>query len=173
MTTKYWAALAGLGLSLPLDRLTKWLVIENIHFGSSREVIAGFFYLTHVRNTGAAFGLGQGLPEELRMTFFIGASIVAIAIIFSFWRRLAPGEWFAALGLGLILGGAMGNLLDRIQHGEVVDFLHVRLWGGYSWPDFNIADSSIIVGVAILVLELLASEGQTSGATDGSGESSA
>ncbi len=63
--------------------------------------------------------------------------------------------------LGLILGGAIGNLIDRIARGEVVDFLHFRLWNGYSWPDFNFADSFIVVGVGFLVLELLASEGET------------
>jgi signal peptidase II len=67
----------------------------------------------------------------------------------------------AALALGLILGGAIGNLIDRVRFHEVVDFLHFRLWGGYSWPDFNVADSCIVVGVGVLVLELLATEGET------------
>jgi signal peptidase II len=67
------------------------------------------------------------------------------------------------LSLGLILGGAGGNLVDRIFRGEVVDFLHFRLWGGYQWPDFNLADSFIVVGVALLIVELLASETETRG----------
>ena len=71
------------------------------------------------------------------------------------------------LALGLILGGASGNLVDRVTLGEVVDFLHFRLWKGYSWPDFNLADSFIVVGVAILVLELLATEGESRGRSEG------
>jgi signal peptidase II len=89
----------------------------------------------------------------------------------SFFRKLAPGDRLAALALGLILGGAVGNLIDRVTRGEVVDFLHFRLWGGYAWPDFNFADSAIVVGVAILVLELLASEGESRSRDEPSGAS--
>jgi signal peptidase II len=173
MNPKRRAALLGLALALPLDLLTKWLVNHNLHQHDQRAVIEGFFYLTHVRNTGAAFGLFADGPGDIRLSFFIGTSIVAIGIIVSFYRKLAPGEWLSALALGFILGGALGNLRDRIFYGEVVDFLHFKLWGGYTWPDFNLADSFIVVGVAILLLELLASEGETSGATDGGGASSA
>ncbi len=115
---------------------------------------------TSVRNSGAAFGLFQDSPAAIRLTFFIGISIGAIALIIQFLRRLAPGDRLSALALGLILGGAVGNLIDRIRLGEVVDFLHFVLWGGYAWPDFNLADSWIVVGVGLLVLELLASEGE-------------
>jgi signal peptidase II len=152
--------LIALLASLGLDLLTKYLVGEHLHFGAKREVVEGFFYLTHVRNPGAAFGLFATAPEGLRLTFFIGISLVAVVIILSFFRRLAPGDRLSALALGFILGGALGNLFDRIRYGEVVDFLHFRLWKGYSWPDFNLADSFIVVGVALLVLELLATEGE-------------
>ena len=147
--------------SLFLDQLSKLLVAGNLSYGDRIPVIEGFFYLTHVRNTGAAFGLFAGAPVGIRLGFFVGISLVAVVIIVSFFRKLAPGDRLAALALGLVLGGAVGNLIDRIVRGEVVDFLHFRLWGGYSWPDFNFADSSIVVGVAILVLELLASEGES------------
>jgi signal peptidase II len=123
-------------------------------------VIDGFFYITHVRNTGAAFGLFSDAPQIPRLTFFISVSLVAVGIIISFYRKLSPGDRLAALALGLILGGALGNLSDRIFRQEVVDFLHFRLWGGYAWPDFNVADSAIVLGVGLLVLELLASEGE-------------
>ena len=134
-------------------------------------MIEGFFYLTHVRNTGAAFGLFAGAPVVTRLVFFIGISLVAVAIVVSLFRKLAPGDRLAALALGLILGGAVGNLIDRVTRGEVVDFLHFRLWGGYAWPDFNFADSAIVVGVAILVLELLASEGESRSRDEPSGAS--
>lgn len=160
MNPKRWAALLAFVLSFPLDVLTKQLVNHHLLFADRVEVIPGFFYLTHVRNTGGAFGMFAGSPSELRLTFFVGVSVIAMGIIVSFYRKLAPGDWLAAGALGLILGGASGNLLDRLVYGEVIDFLHFRLWGGYSWPDFNLADSFIVVGVGILVLELLASEGE-------------
>jgi signal peptidase II len=115
-----------------------------------------------VRNPGAAFGLFAAAPAALRLTFFIGISLVAVGIILSFFHKLAPGDRLSALALGMILGGAIGNLVDRIRYGEVVDFLHFKLWQGYSWPDFNLADSFIVVGVGLLVLELLATEGEKS-----------
>jgi signal peptidase II len=160
MTPKLRVGLAAFALSLPLDQLSKILVDRNLTYADRIPVIQGFFYLTHVRNPGAAFGLFSDGDSSLRLGFFIAISVVAIGIILSFFRQLAPGDRLSALALGLILGGAVGNLVDRVMRGEVVDFLHFRLWGGVSWPDFNLADSFIVVGVAILVLELLASEGE-------------
>lgn len=143
-----------------LDQITKLTVDARMDFTDRIPVIDGFFYLTHVRNPGAAFGLFGDAPVVLRLTMFIGITLVAIAMIVSFYRKLAPGDRFSALSLGLILGGAVGNLVDRVFRGEVVDFLNFRLWGGYQWPDFNLADSFIVVGVAFLVIELLAAEGE-------------
>lgn len=154
----FWPAFA---LSFATDMATKLWVDASLGFADRIPVVDGFFYITHVRNPGAAFGLFNTAPAALRLTAFIGITLVAIAMIFSFYRRLAPGERLSALSLGLILGGAGGNLVDRVFRGEVVDFLHFRLWGGYTWPDFNLADSFIVVGVALLVVELLASEGET------------
>jgi signal peptidase II len=154
----FWPACA---LSFAADMATKLWVDASLTFSDRLTVIDGFFYITHVRNPGAAFGLFNTAPAAVRLTAFIGITLVAIAMIFSFYRRLAPGERLSALSLGLILGGAGGNLVDRVFRGEVVDFLHFRLWGGYTWPDFNLADSFIVVGVALLVVELLASEGET------------
>jgi len=171
MTPKLRVGLAAFLIALSIDLISKVLIDENLVYGDRIPVIEGFFYLTHVRNTGAAFGLFADGPVVIRLSFFISISIVAIGIIFSFFRKLAPGERLPALALGLILGGALGNLIDRIFRQEVVDFLQFRLWRGYTWPDFNFADSFIVVGVAILVLELLASEGE-SRAPDGTpGES--
>ena len=92
---------------------------------------------------------------------------MAVFIIISFYRKLGPGEKLSAFALGSILGGAVGNLLDRLFrsgelfNGEVVDFLHFILWGGYSWPDFNLADTFIVSGVGLLILELFATEGES------------
>lgn len=147
-------------VSVLLDQATKIAVDTNLSFTDRIPVIEDFFYITHARNPGAAFGLFGDAPVVIRLTLFIGITLVALGMVVNFYRKLAPGDRFSALSLGLILGGAVGNLIDRVLRGEVVDFLHFRLWGGYQWPDFNLADSFIVVGVAFLVIELLAAEGE-------------
>ena len=166
MNPKQSFALGAFAISLPLDLITKLLVERNLSYADRIPVIEGFFYLTHVRNPGAAFGLFSDGDPQTRMFIFIAVSIAAVLIILSFFRQLAPGDRLSALALGLILGGAVGNLIDRIFRGEVVDFLHFKIWRGYSWPDFNLADSFIVVGVGLLVLELLASEGEDRAAAE-------
>jgi len=168
MTPKFQVAIGAFIIVLVLDLATKIAIDANLSYADKIPVIPGFFYLTHVRNTGAAFGLFSDAPQLYRMIFFISVSLIAVGIIVAFYRNLSPGDRLAALALGLILGGAVGNLIDRIFRQEVVDFLHFRIWRGYSWPDFNVADSAIVVGVGLLVLELLASEGeQRVSASDG------
>lgn len=159
---KLWFFLAVLLLAVPLDQCSKHWVDTHLTYTDRIAVIEGFFYLTHVRNPGAAFGLFTTGPPEFRKLFFVAVSLVAIVLIVSFYRRLAPGDRLSALALGLVLGGAIGNLIDRIRLGEVIDFLHFRLWRGYSWPDFNLADSFIVVGVGFLMLELLVGDGEGS-----------
>ncbi len=160
MTPKLRIFSVALVVSLALDWATKTWIVSSLTYADRITVIENFFYITHVRNPGAAFGLFATSPETIRLTFFIGVTLIAIGLIISFYRKLAPGDRLSALALGLILGGAAGNLYDRIVYKEVIDFLHFRLWSGYSWPDFNLADSWIVVGVALLVLELLAAEGE-------------
>ncbi len=162
MTPKLRVFLATLGVALPADWASKYWIDQNLSYSDRIPVIDGFFYITHVRNPGAAFGMLADMPAVFRDVFFIAVTLVAAVLVFSFFRNLAPGDRFAALALSLVLGGAVGNLGDRLTRGEVVDFLHFRLIGGYTWPDFNFADSFIVVGVAMLVLELVASEGEES-----------
>jgi signal peptidase II len=169
MTPKLRVALVAFLICFSLDVATKVAISQNLAYTDRVPVIDGFFYLTHVRNTGAAFGLFQDVAKHIRLPVFILVSIVAIGIIISFYRNLSPGDRLSALALGLILGGAAGNLVDRIFRHEVVDFLHFRLWRGYSWPDFNVADSVIVVGVGLLIVELLASEGERRTASEGAG----
>jgi signal peptidase II len=152
---------AAFAIALALDQLTKAWVVNTLAFTDRVPVIDGFFYLTHVRNPGAAFSLFASAPESIRMPFFIVTTLIAIGLILSFFRQLSPGDRLSATALGLILGGALGNLIDRLVHGEVVDFLRIQLWGGHTWPDFNVADSSIVIGVALLVIELFATEGES------------
>jgi len=156
MTIKLRIFLAILCVALPLDQLSKAWIGSHLRVGLDRiPVIEGFFYITHVRNPGAAFGILQGGPDALRIGFFIGISLVAVVLVLTFLRNLHSQDRYAALCLGLILSGALGNLVDRIRFGEVIDFLHFILWRGYVWPDFNVADSCIVVGVSLLVLQLL------------------
>jgi signal peptidase II len=161
MAAKSRFFLVAFAISLALDQSTKTWVVESLDFSDRVSVIEGFFYLTHVRNPGAAFSLFADAPAEIRAPFFIVTTLIAIGLIISFFRKLSPGDRLSALALGLILGGAVGNLLDRLIYGAVVDFLRLQLWAGYSWPDFNVADSSIVIGVALLVIELFASEGES------------
>lgn len=172
MTAKAKVFLGAMTLALVLDQLTKTWIVRNLSFADRIPVIEGFFSLTHVRNPGAAFSLFATSPEPFRRIFFVVVTLVAIVLVISFFRRLAPGDRLSALALGLVLGGAVGNLIDRLVYGEVIDFLHFRLFGGYAWPDFNVADSCIVVGVALLVLELFASEGEEedADASAGSGD---
>jgi signal peptidase II len=167
MSPKLRVALLAFTASLSLDLLTKHLVMRHLAFSDRIEIVDGFFYLTHVRNPGAAFGLFASWPEQWRLGFFIGVSLLALGIVVSFFRKLAPGDRLSSIALGFISGGAVGNLIDRVTRHEVVDFLHFKLWQGYSWPDFNLADSFIVVGVALLVLELLASEGESRAGAEG------
>src|SRR5262245_20729301 len=169
MSPKQWIGSGAFLGCLALDQASKILIDRNLSYADRVEMIQGFFYLTHVRNSGAAFGLFTDLPAEIRLTFFVSISLVAIAIVVSFFRKLATGDRLSALALGCILGGAVGNLIDRLERCRVVDFLHFRLWGGYSWPDFTFADSFIVIGVGLLLLELLAAEGESRAAQDGAG----
>lgn len=135
-------------LSLLADQLTKWLVSSSMQLHQSIELVENFFHLTYVRNPGAAFGI---LAEHsLRRPFFIGISLVATVGIL-WYAKQTKGQTLTHLALGLILSGALGNLIDRIRFGEVVDFLDFH-WYQHRWPAFNIADSAICVGVALLLL---------------------
>ncbi|MBW2270086.1 MAG: signal peptidase II [Deltaproteobacteria bacterium] len=166
MTAKLRVLSGVAAVGLVLDQITKYLIETRLIFGDEIAVIEGFFYLTRVHNRGAAFGILSNLPESMRLVFFVGITLIAVAVIISFFRKLAPGDRWAASSLGLILGGALGNLCDRVRLGEVVDFLHFKLWQGYSWPDFNLADSFIVVGVGLLILELIAIEGDEDEASE-------
>lgn len=145
----FWA-LAG--LVVLLDQVTKAWVLATYRLHETLPVIPGWFHLTYVRNPGAAFGLFSGRAEAFRVPFFLAVTAVALVVILiTAWRTDASRRWFLA-ALGLVCGGAVGNLIDRLRWGEVVDFLDV-FWKTHHWPAFNVADSAITVGVILLVLE--------------------
>ncbi len=135
---------------LILDQFTKALVQESFRLYESRPVIEGLFHLTYVRNPGAAFGIFSQHGEAFRRPFFIGVTVLALVVIGVAVRRLPRERPWTLTALGLVFGGAVGNLIDRIRWGEVVDFLDV-FWKSHHWPAFNVADSAITVGMTILI----------------------
>jgi len=137
-----------------LDRVTKLAVAKNISLHDSIQIIPDFFRLTHVENRGAAFGLFADSPSEWKIAVLVLFSIVALAIVTALLWRNSHSMNTTGIGLSLILGGAIGNLWDRLLSGRVVDFLLFYI-GQYQWPAFNVADSAIVVGAGMLVIEIL------------------
>ena len=137
-----------------LDQVTKIIVQRRFFLGESIPVIDGFFNLTYVRNSGAAFSfLASGDPAWVIPFFIITTLIVSVGIVY-YHRKTDPAQRLHRLGLSLVLGGAVGNLIDRLVHQSVVDFLDFYA-GTYHWPAFNVADSAITTGVGLILLEML------------------
>ena len=142
------------GAIVALDQLTKAVVLERLPLGVPVTVIDGWLALTLVLNPGLAFGLLGSVPPGWRWVV-AALSLVALAVLARVALRVLPaGGWTGRLAIGLIFGGAVGNLVDRARFGAVVDFVDVY-WRGWHWPAFNVADSAITVGVALLALRLL------------------
>jgi signal peptidase II len=140
-----------------LDRFTKWLVIHNIVLDDNVPVIPGLFRLTHLENPGAAFSLFADSPSAFRTGLLIAVSVAALAVIgFLLWSRRALFN-STTLALTFIMGGALGNLWDRLADGKVTDFLDFYI-GIHHWPPFNLADSAIVVGALLLVFRMLGKE---------------
>ena len=142
-------------LVIVLDRVTKLWIVAHIPSGHAIVVIPHVFRLTHVLNTGAAFSMFEGarspnLVRDLLIAFSIAAAVVVIAVLWRVGRTVSV----MSVALALILGGAIGNLYDRVKLEYVVDFLEVHIVH-YHWPDFNVADSAIVVGACLLLLEML------------------
>jgi len=131
-----------------LDRVTKAWVSENIPLGTARPVVGDYVRIVHAQNTGAAFGL---LPE--RTTLLSVLSVLAVLAIVYYYRQIASASWLVSATLGMQLGGAFGNLLDRVTQGYVVDFVDVGIGEVRFWA-FNVADSSIVVGIFVVTFAL-------------------
>ena len=136
------------------DQLTKHWIMSGFAIHDQRIIIPGFFNLVYVTNTGAAFGLLAGSKTLLRQLFFVGVALFALGVISYAYSQLRNQGRLFVLALGLIAGGAVGNLIDRLRFGSVVDFLDFYL-GNYHWPAFNVADSAITVGVTLFILGTL------------------
>lgn len=134
------------GLVVFLDQVSKRMVIESMFLGESIPVLGSFFRLTYIHNPGAVFGLRLG--GNVAHLIFAGVALIVVAVM---WLRLAPGERVASAGLALVLGGAVGNVIDRVRFGAVVDFLDFG-FGSFRWWVFNVADASVTVGAGLLIL---------------------
>jgi len=137
-----------------LDQLTKLLILQYLPLHSSLEIIPGFFNLVHVRNPGGAFSIFAGANSALRQGLFMGLTVFIVIVLLFAYGKLRPEDRWTRTSYALIVGGALGNLVDRLRFGEVIDFLDCYV-GAYHWPAFNVADSAITVGALMLVVSLL------------------
>lgn len=152
MKNKYLWVGSIVGIIVVLDQVTKYIVESSIRLYEVITVIPGCFNLTHVRNKGAAFSLLATAPDIFRIAFFITITLVALIVIALLIRK--THERLLVFAFSLIAAGAMGNLIDRVRYGEVVDFIQ-WYYKSYYWPSFNVADSAITIGVGLLAIDML------------------
>lgn len=150
-----------------LDRVSKSIIRAHVSLWDTFVVIPGFFNIVHAENRGAAFGLFSDVDSEWRTFFLLGLSLLVLALVAAaLWHpsgSTAGGRWFR-FGLSLVLGGALGNMYDRLVHGTVTDFLDLYI-GSYHWPSFNVADSAITSGAALLIIDMWFSKRKTAATT--------
>jgi signal peptidase II len=154
MKKKYWVLLVLGSWILAVDQWTKYVVQQKLPLHHSVEVIRGFFTLTHVRNTGGAFGIFGGEKGGLGSFLFVAVSLIAVGIILYLFLKVREGEDHLSLSFTLVLSGAIGNLIDRLRYGEVIDFLDFYV-SSFHWPAFNVADAAICIGIGLMALELI------------------
>jgi|SRR5271157_418804 len=160
MVDRRWIAYgAALGV-FALDRLTKRLVEARVGFEDTVKVIPGFFDIVHSQNRGVAFGIFNDSAFEWRTALLVGASLAAVVVVSWILRHPGRLDRCTLWGLALVLGGALGNVYDRIVAGQVTDFLLFYL-GDYQWPAFNAADSALVVGTGLLLIDLVRPKRET------------
>jgi signal peptidase II len=147
----HWYYLIAL-IIIGMDQLTKWFIVRTMGLGERIPVIENFFYITSHRNAGAAWGILQG-----QMTFFYIITVIVVIGIIFYMQKYAKESRLLGVSLGLILGGAIGNFIDRLLHQEVVDFLDFYIFG-YNFPIFNVADSSLTIGVILIIIATIIDE---------------
>lgn len=146
--------LSIVGSILLLDQVSKLLVLQNFPIQAVKEIIPGYFNLTHVRNTGAAFSFLAGGNSFWRQALFVGMTVLVLGIILFAYGKVSREDSWTRTAYALICGGAVGNLVDRLRFGEVVDFLDFYA-GTYHWPVFNVADCAISAGAVMLFISLV------------------
>ena len=139
-----------------VDQATKFAVMQNMPLLTGKTIIPGLFNLVHVRNTGSAFSMLAGADPSWRLPFFIVSTLLIVGVILFAYSRVRREEYWLRTAYSLIVGGALGNLIDRVRFGEVVDFLDFYL-GSHHWPAFNVADSAITTGAIMLLVSILRS----------------
>jgi signal peptidase II len=149
---------------LLLDQWTKGIITRAFDVHQSRAVVGGLFDLTYVRNSGAAFGLFASVDSSIKAIMLNSVAVLVFIVVSAYALRSSHKSVRLQVGFSLILGGAIGNLLDRVRFGYVVDFLDFSI-SGHHWPAFNVADSAICVGVGLLFLDMLRNEEEKSPAT--------
>ena len=152
--SKYKRLAAIAGLVVLLDQLSKAIILKSVPLHQSIPVIPGFFDITLILNPGGAFGFLAGQHSNLRHLFFLGVTSMAICFIVILYRKIPQTHSLLAMAFALIVGGAVGNLIDRLRLEKVVDFLDFYL-GKYHWPAFNVADSAISVGMVIFICHII------------------
>jgi signal peptidase II len=148
-------------LVILLDQITKWLIVSRMEYGESIQIIDNILYITSHRNRGAAWGILQG-----QMWLFYVITLIVIVGIIIYIQKAAKNKWLMGLSLGLMLGGAIGNFIDRVVRKEVVDFIHTFIFG-YNFPVFNIADSALCIGVILLMIQMFKDERESKEKTYG------
>jgi signal peptidase II len=151
---KYFLLFIVAGVVVALDQITKALVLAKMPLYHSIPVVPGCFNLTHVQNPGGAFGFMAQQSSPIHHAVFVALSIAALCLVFYFYVSTPEHYRFLSVGFALISGGAVGNLVDRIRFGRVIDFLDVYI-GRLHWPAFNIADSAVFVGIGIFLYHLV------------------
>jgi len=152
--TPFRAGSLTLAVIIVLDQATKWWILAVVMQPPQRIPVTGFFDLVLVMNRGVSFGMLGGAPGWVGSALIVFAALLAVALGIWMWRAQ---NMLLGLSLGLVIGGAVGNVIDRVRFGAVVDFLDFYV-GNYHWPAFNVADSAITVGVILLILDSLKSE---------------
>ncbi len=147
----YTVPLVWIVLVVVLDQLTKMKIMQAFQLYEAKTIIPGFFDLTYITNTGAAFGMFAGAESTTRQLFFLGIGVVALVAMYFAYRHYHSEGKIYGHAIGMIAGGAVGNLIDRLRFGSVVDFLDFYV-NGHHWPAFNVADSAITVGVGLFIL---------------------
>ncbi|HLA48632.1 MAG: signal peptidase II [Nitrospinae bacterium RIFCSPLOWO2_02_FULL_39_110] len=159
MSHKYFPLITMVLMLVVIDQLTKFYIDSNFILYQSLEVISGYFNITYIRNSGVAFGILSGFKGIVSQIIFIFISLIAISAIIIIYRGTDDKMIFSRISLSLILSGAIGNMIDRIFRGEVIDFFDFH-WKSYHWPAFNIADSCITIGVGLLMITMIISNEQ-------------
>jgi len=164
LKNKYIILFVTVAVVTLFDFITKAYISSTMSLHESFVVIEGFLNITYVRNPGAAFSFLADAPAMFRSIFFMSVTVLAIVLVLYYIAKSKIEEQFMIFSLSLILSGALGNLIDRVRFGEVVDFIDVYI-SSYHWPAFNVADSAITVGAVVMILQLTRGKKKQGGPT--------